>query len=113
MKIGRYLINNPAQEQKIRKALAKKKLKVYREDDNNLYVVWKQSGKFKYGEMRKHYYHRYGINTLITLNEGGTFPWFKNNGLRDTLSEEAQVLLGGNFSDLEDFDINMLDILDD
>jgi hypothetical protein len=97
---------------KIKKALNKRKMKVFAETTNSIAVFWKDKEKTKFGYINKDYYHRYGVSTAIALLDGSQNPWFASNDYAKSVDQQIVVLLkNGEWSQLPDFSTTMLETI--
>lgn len=95
--------------QRISNILIKKQLKVFIEDNNTISVFWEDKGKVKFGFIDKHYWHRYGIKTQISLTIGSLNPWFSSNDFANNVDQQiVELLKSGDWMKLNDFSIDLL-----
>lgn len=95
--------------EKIKKALNKRQMKVFADDEKSVSVFWKDKEKTKFGYINKDYYHRYGVSTSIALLDGSQNPGFASNDYAKSVDQQIVVLLkNGEWSQLPDFSTDML-----
>jgi len=95
-----------SENDKISKALNKKKMYILETENNKICVLFREKGKHKLAWIKKNYLHRQGVKTFATVKPGSRIPWSVEN---DTTEKYLTRLLEFDTSGLDEFDISMLD----